>query len=49
MANHLVVLKQFLGYVRGDIIAGAEEIREILQSDHRKFVTKILQFLDPKG
>jgi hypothetical protein len=49
MTNHLVVLKKFLNFVRGDIVTDAQRITEILQSEHRKFVNKIQQFLAPKG
>lgn len=49
MANHLVVLKNFLNYIRGDIITDAETVHGILQSEHRKFVNKIQQFIAPKG
>lgn len=41
MVQHLVVLKPFLNFVRGDIIADAEKIREVLDTEYRKFITKV--------
>jgi hypothetical protein len=40
MTPHLVVTKAFLSFVRGDIIADATKIAEILSSEYRKFVIK---------
>jgi hypothetical protein len=41
MAHHLVVTKKFLDFVRGDVIADAKRITEILATEYGKFVTKI--------
>jgi hypothetical protein len=49
MAQHLVVLKQFLNFVRGDIITGADKIHDILTSEYRKFITKVAPPNAPKG
>jgi hypothetical protein len=47
--HHLVVTKPFLGHVRGDIIADATAVAEILATEHRKFVTKFAAPNMPKG
>jgi hypothetical protein len=49
MIQHLVVLKPFLNFVRGDIIPNAEKIREVLDSEYRKFITKVAPHNAPKG
>ena len=36
MINHLVVTKPFLNFVRGDIIADAAKISEILSTEYKK-------------
>lgn len=41
MATHLVVLKPFLQFVKGDVITNADQVRDILLSDHQKFVLKV--------
>jgi hypothetical protein len=41
MTHLLVVTKSFLAFVRGDIIADSAKVREILSSEHKKFVTKV--------
>ncbi len=41
MTHHLVVTKPFLNFVRGDIIADAIKMREILDTEHKKFVMKV--------
>lgn len=41
MIKHLVVLRPFFNFVRGDIIADAAKIREVLGTEYRKFVTKV--------
>jgi hypothetical protein len=41
MAHHLVVTKKFLDFVRGDVIADAKRVAEILATEYSKFVTKI--------
>lgn len=43
MVQHLVVLKPFLTFVRGDIIADAETVRTILETEYKKFITKVDQ------
>jgi hypothetical protein len=49
MVHHLVVLKQFLGFVRGDIIADAAKIRELLESEYKRFVTRVIAPNTSKG
>ena len=41
MINYLVVTKPFLSFVRGDIIADATTIGEIMAGEYKKFVTKV--------
>jgi hypothetical protein len=41
MTNYLVVTKSFLQFTRGDIIADAAKVGEILASEYKKFVTKV--------
>jgi hypothetical protein len=41
MTHLLVVTKAFLAFVRGDVIADGAKIREILSTEHKKFVTKV--------
>jgi hypothetical protein len=41
MIHYLVVLKPFLNFVRGDIIADAARIGEILDTEYKKFITKV--------
>lgn len=41
--THLVVLKPFQSYTRGDIITDAKKVTEILGTEQKKFVTKIAQ------
>jgi hypothetical protein len=41
MAHHLVVTRPFLKFVRGDVIADASKIIEILSTEHKKFVLKV--------
>ena len=45
MTHHLVVLKPFLQYLRGDIITDANAVAGILATEHKKFVNKIAQAL----
>jgi hypothetical protein len=47
--HHLVVIKRFLNYVRGDIIDDANKVTEILATEYKKFVTKITPPNAPKG
>ena len=49
MAMQLVVLKPFLNFVKGDVIRDAEQIRAILLSEHRSFVTKVGSANEVKG
>jgi hypothetical protein len=49
MTHHLVVTKPFLSFVRGDIIADATKISEILSTEYKKFVTKVAPPTTPKG
>jgi hypothetical protein len=49
MVHHLVVGKQFLGFVRGDVIADATKVYEILESEYKKFVTRVIAPNIPKG
>jgi hypothetical protein len=49
MAHNLVVTKKFLTFVRGDIIADANRIGEILSTEYSKFVTKITAPNTSKG
>lgn len=41
MPSHLIVLKPFLNFAKGDVISNADQVREILGSDHRRSVLKI--------
>lgn len=49
MTHHLVVTKPFLNFVRGDIIADAEKIRDILSTEYKRFVTKVAPPNPSKG
>ena len=49
MTHHLVVMKPFLNFVRGDIIADATKVGEILSTEYNKFVTKITPPTTSKG
>jgi hypothetical protein len=49
MTHRLVVTKPFLNFVRGDVIVDATKTVEILASEHRKFVTKIVEPATSKG
>lgn len=49
MTLQLVVTKSFLKYVRGDIIADAQKVRDLLTTDYRRFVTRITQPTASKG
>jgi hypothetical protein len=49
MIHQLVVTKAFLKFVRGDIIADAKKIGEIMATEHKKFVTKIAMPNTSKG
>jgi hypothetical protein len=49
MPHHLIVTKKFLTFVRGDIIADAKKVSEILATEYCKFVTKITAPNTSKG
>jgi hypothetical protein len=49
MTLHLIVTKPFLGFVKGDIIAEAGKISEILASDYKKFVIRVASPVALKG
>jgi hypothetical protein len=49
MTHHLVVTKPFLDFVRGDIVVEANKIRDILSSEHMKFVIKVALPSTSKG
>jgi len=49
MTLHLVATKPFLGFVRGDIIADAAKVNEILASDYKRFVTRVASPVALKG
>jgi hypothetical protein len=49
MTHQLVVTKSFLNFVRGDIIAEAEKVGEILSTEYKKFVTKVALPVTSKG
>jgi hypothetical protein len=49
MTHHLVVTKPFLNFVRGDIIAEAMKVSEILSTEYKKFVTKVASPATSKG
>ena len=40
-AMHLIVVKPFNGFARGDVITDAPEIADILESQHRSFVIRV--------
>lgn len=41
MMVHLIVIRPFLQYGKGDVIVHADQIHSILASDHRAFVVKV--------
>lgn len=43
MLFHLVVLKPFAGYSRGDLIADAAAVKNILAGPQASFVVRIMQ------
>jgi hypothetical protein len=49
MINHLVVTMPFLNFVRGDIIADAAKIADVMGSEYKKFVTKVIAPNTSKG
>jgi hypothetical protein len=49
MTHHLVVTKPFLSFVRGDIIADASKVSDILSTEYKRFVTKFAPPTTSKG
>ncbi len=49
MTDHLVVTRPFRQFIRGDIIADATKISEILAADYKKFVIKVVVAANSKG
>lgn len=49
MVQHLIVIKPFLRYVRGDIIIDPDEVGEVLATEHSRFVTRIIAPNRSKG
>jgi hypothetical protein len=49
MIHHLVVTKPFLNFIRGDVIADAAKISEILATERKKFVVKVASSTGSKG
>jgi hypothetical protein len=49
MTLQLVVTKPFLGFVKGDVIADAAKIAEILASDYKRSVTRVASPATSKG
>ncbi len=43
MLFHLVVLKPFAGYSRGDLITDAAAVEDILSGPQKSFVVRIMQ------
>ena len=41
MEHHLVVIRPFLNFVRGDIITEVTKINEILAMEYKRFVTRV--------
>lgn len=49
MTNHLVVTTPFLNFTRGDIIADPTKIDEVMATEYKKFVTKVIAPNTSKG
>jgi hypothetical protein len=49
MTLHLVVTRPFLGYVRGDIIGDVATVREVLDSDYKRFVVRVSLSVSSEG
>ena len=49
MTHQLVVTRTFLNFARGDIVAEAAKVVDILSSDYRRYVIKIALPDSPKG
>lgn len=49
MTYQLIVTKPFLNFGRGDVITDATKISELLLTDYKKFVTKVLVANTSKG
>jgi hypothetical protein len=42
MIDYLVVIRPFLNFVRGDVIADVGKIGEIMAAEYKRFVIKIV-------
>ena len=42
MDMHLVVVRPFAGLARGDVVADAERVSEILKSEHASDVVRVM-------
>jgi hypothetical protein len=49
MTHHLVATRPFLAYVKGDIIDDVAKVREILDSDYKRFVVRVASSVSLKG
>jgi hypothetical protein len=49
MTLHLVVIKPFLGFTRGDIIADVAKIQDIMSSDYKRCVRRVASSDPVKG
>ena len=46
---HLVVVRQFNTFARGDIVTDATRIKQILNGEHARFVVRVVASTDKKG
>jgi len=46
---HLVVVKPFGLFARGDIVTDAAHITQILNGDHARFVVRVVTSVNKKG
>ncbi len=49
MIKQLVVTRPFCNFIRGDVIADASKIAEIMATEHSKSVTKVIAPNTSKG
>jgi hypothetical protein len=49
MDMHLVVVKPFGGFVRGDIVSDPTRVAEILNSEHVRFVVRVAASASKEG
>lgn len=49
MIKQLVVTRPFYNFIRGDVIADASKIDEIMATEHSKSVTKVIAPNTSKG